>query len=236
VRRILVIQDVSLWIDLNRHLSGVDSVDLVEAMSFEQAQILAQVERPEIVVYRADGSGPAPEDLLRQLRECGVEKAVVIAVERSSGDRGPSDRSLATGHSEAILCSPEELLDLVSGLLDLDSESAKPTVELLAHYDVNAGSSQEPRSGFAVVLELSERRLLLETDLSLEPGVEVLLNFFLQGPGSDAQRSNVSLACAVTQCHDEAQLVYSARVTKLEDESRNAIQRYAASCAEAAAR
>jgi hypothetical protein len=40
----------------------------------------------------------------------------------------------------------------------------------------------------------------------------------------------------VTQCHDEAKLVYRARVTKLEDESRNAIQRYAASCAEAAAR
>ena len=236
MRRILVIQDVSLWIDLNRHLSGVESVDLVEAMSFEQARILAQVERPEIVVYRADGSGPAPEELLRQLQERGVEKSVVIAVERSSGAGPPSDRSDTARYSRAIVCTPEELLDQVSRLLNLDAAHAKPTVELLAHYDVNAGSSEEPRSGFAVVLELTERRLLLEADLSLEPGAEMLLNFFLQEPGSDAQRSNVSLACAVTQCHDEAKLVYSVRITKLEDKSRDAIQRYTASCAGGAAR
>ena len=71
---------------------------------------------------------------------------------------------------------------------------------------------------------------------SLEPGAEMLLNFFLQEPGSDTQRSNVSLACAVTQCHDEAKLIYSVRVTKLEDKSRDAIQRYTASCAGGAAR
>ena len=237
VRRILVIQDVGLWIDLNRHLSGVGSVELVEAMSFEQAQILAQVERPEIVVYRADGSGPEPEELLRRLRERGVEKTVVIAVERAPGSRDPSGRSASAAHnSEAIVCSAEELLELVSSLLNLDAERAKPSVELLAHYDVEAGSSEEARSGFAVVLELTERRLLLETDLSLEPGTEMLLNFFLQVPDSDAQRSNVSLSCEVTQCRDEAKLIHSVRVTKLADDSRQAIQLYAASCAEGAAR
>ena len=51
VQRILVIQDVGLWIDLNRRLSGVVSVDLFEALSFETGQILAQIERPKVVVY-----------------------------------------------------------------------------------------------------------------------------------------------------------------------------------------
>jgi hypothetical protein len=232
VRRILVIQDVGLWIDLNRHLSGVDSVDLVEAMSFEQAQILAQVERPEIVVYR-EGSGPEPEELLQQLQERGVREAIVLAVARTP-EAGSLGALPAAG--EAAVCAQEELVDLVGRLLDLETAPEKPQIELLAHYDVEPGSFDEPRSGFAVVLELSERRLLLEADLSLEPGTNLLLNFFLQEPDGDAQRTNVSLACVVSQCHDEAKQIYSARVTKLAEPARRAIQLYTANSVEGASR
>ena len=86
------------------------------------------------------------------------------------------------------------------------------------------------------MLALAARRLLLEADLPLEPGTEMLLNFFLQEPDGDAQRSNVSLACAVTQCLDETKLIHSVRVSKLEDDSRQAIQRFTASRAGVATR
>ncbi len=105
MRRILVIQDVGLWIDLNRHLSGVDCVELVEAMSFEQGQILAQIERPRIVVYGADnsdGPGRAPEQLLGQLRERGLQDTQVIAVvSGQDGTHGRDPRPHSSDSSDA---------------------------------------------------------------------------------------------------------------------------------------
>jgi hypothetical protein len=224
---------VGLWIDLNRHLSGVDCVELVEAMSFEQGQILAQIERPRIVVYGADnsdGPGRAPEQLLGQLRERGLLDTQVIAVvSGQDGTHGRDPRPESSDSSDAIVCTADELLDRVSGLLDLATGPQKPKVELLAHYEVDGGASRSPRSGFAVLLELSERRLLFETDLCLEQATEMHLNFFLHDPDSDAQRSNVSLSCVIGQCRDEAKMIYSARVSKIGDDARQAIQRYTAS-------
>ena len=233
MRRILVIQDVGLWIDLNRHLSGVDCVELVEAMSFEQGQILAQIERPRIVVYGADnsdGPGQAPEQLLAQLRERGLLETQVIAVVGGPDVARAHDlKPQSSDSSDAIVCTADELLERVSSLLDLTTGPQKPKVELLAHYEVDGGASRSPRSGFAVLLELSERRLLFETDLCLEQATEMHLNFFLQEPESDAQRSNVSLSCVIGQCRDEAKMIYSARVSKIGDDARQAIQRYTAS-------
>ena len=112
-------------------------------------------------------------------------------------------------------------------------QKASPTVrasfdvadlELLAHYEMTDDATGDSRSGFAVILELTERRLLLESDVSFEPGDQLRINFFLPDSGADSGRINIALRCMVAQCRDGERLHYSTRISKISDASRRAIQ------------
>jgi len=222
VRRVLVIQDVGLWIDLNRHLSGVASVDLVEAMSFGLGQLLAQIERPRVVVYGPEADGPGPDALVREFRAAGVDEVDIVAIDPAAGEP-----QLEQGSSAPIVCTQERLAEVVSGLLALADPEPEPMVELLAHYEVADTEGGDATRGFAVILELSDRSLVMESDVPLDTGSELSLNFFLADPGSTSQRAKISMSCLVARCRDEAKLIYSARVSKMTDSARELVQRHA---------
>lgn len=97
-------------------------------------------------------------------------------------------------------------------------------LELLAHYETTDDGSESCRSGFAVVLELTERRLLVEGDVTLTAGQELKISFFL--PSRDGGRTNVGLDCVVAQCRDAGRLHYSCRVSKISEASRRAISNF----------
>ena len=96
-------------------------------------------------------------------------------------------------------------------------------LELLAHYELEHEGGKT-RSGFAMILELTERRLLLETDLPFAQGDELRLNFFLPDAGAAAGRTKIGLRCLVGQCVDAERLHYSARVREIGDAGRNAVR------------
>ena len=96
-------------------------------------------------------------------------------------------------------------------------------LELLAHYELESESGKT-RSGFAMILELTERRLLLETDVPFTQGDTLRLNFFLPDPGASAVRTKIGLRCLVGQCVDAEKLHYSARVGEIGDVARNAVR------------
>jgi hypothetical protein len=225
VRRVLVIQDVGLWIDLNRHLSGVASVDLVEAVSFETGQLLAQIERPRVVIYGAHSDGPGPAALAREFRAAGLDEIQLIAVDPSANASGAT-ASASGASGQPIACPPERLAALVIELLELDLDEPAPKIELLAHYELKDEAGELVR-GFAVILELSERSVAFESDIPLDCGAELHMNFFLVDPTSETQRVKISLSCIVAQCRDDAKLIYGARVSKLGDDARRAVQRHA---------
>jgi hypothetical protein len=223
LRRVLVIQDVGLWIDLNRHLSGVASVDLVEALSFETGQLLAQIERPEIVIYGALNDGPGADEIAREFREAGLSEIQIVLIDESASTIDDSTAARTAAAGRPIVCSPDCLLGLISELLQLTDEEPEPCVELLAHYEYDTGENEVQR-GFAVILELTERHLAIESDVPLEAGNEVRMNFFLADPDGNAQRVKISLSCVVAQCRDEAKLIYSARISEIPDAAKRALQ------------
>ncbi len=98
-------------------------------------------------------------------------------------------------------------------------------LELLAHYELVEESTGRARSGFAVLLELADRRLMLEGDVPFKAGDTLDMNFFLPDSGSDLGRTKISLRCMIAQCRDEEQLHYSARVSKITDRSKEAIEK-----------
>ena len=106
-------------------------------------------------------------------------------------------------------------------------------LELLAHYDLKRavagadpvrGASADSRSGFALILELTDRELLVEGDIPFGPGDRLSLDFFLPDLGADSGRTKVTLECVLTQCLDEAGLQYGARISQIGDTSKRAIQ------------
>ena len=107
----------------------------------------------------------------------------------------------------------------------LSTSSSVAELELLAHYQQSDDATGDERSGFALLLELSDRRLMLEMDVALDPGSELSLNFFLPDAGADTGRTKVSLVCMVAQCRDPEQLHYSARISKISQPSKRAIEK-----------
>jgi hypothetical protein len=97
-------------------------------------------------------------------------------------------------------------------------------LELLAHYELRDSKSGDMRSGFAVILELTDRRLLLEGDVPFEAGDQLDVNFFLPDSGTDSGRTKVALCCVVAQCRDTEQLQYSMQISKISEASKSAIQ------------
>jgi hypothetical protein len=117
---------------------------------------------------------------------------------------------------------------MLNGLHKAGEARAEPVhspLELLAHYQLRDPETGTSRSGFALILELTPRRLVLESDVAFVSGQELHVSFFLTGEG-DASRVNVAMDCVVAQCRDPERLHYSARVSKISNGSREAILRF----------
>lgn len=219
MRRVLVAQSVGLWIRLNRHLSGVSAVDLVETPTLENGLALAHLERPAVVVLGRESGIEEAERLLETLLR---SESAVTRVVFASDDVEPSPRPLVAGDSSLVTCSEEELVSVVSELLAA-AEEPRPSLDLLVHY--RSDSEREPSEGFVVVLDLDEKSLLLQADEVVEIGRELSLDFFAAASAPGMHREKVSLVCVVESCRDEADLSYHARISRLDAAARAAIRR-----------
>ena len=115
---------------------------------------------------------------------------------------------------------------MLSGMQKAKPSPAEPEesfLGLLAHYELADPETGSSRSGFAVILELETRRVLVEGDVAFSAGQRLDLAFFL--PNHEAEsRVNVHLSCEVAQCRDEERLHYSLRVAKASNASKAAIE------------
>lgn len=117
---------------------------------------------------------------------------------------------------------------MLTGLQKATSVVPAPTaprqLELLAHYELDDPETGGSRSGFAVILELTDRWLLLEGDTAFSAGAELRVSFFLPDPQADSGRVNVALRCTVAQCRDATKLHYGVRISKIGEATKKAIR------------
>ena len=222
MRRVLVAQNIGLWIRLNRELSGFSAVDLVETPTVETGRLLAQLERPAIVVFSGEAGRGEAEGLAADLERRGFKETRVVL---ASADLEPTPRPVSPDEGILVICAEDDLGLVVTELLAL-SEQPEETVDLLVHYQTDTG--EVSGEGFIVVLALDEKNLLLQCDHSFEIGAELTLNFFLPGPSSDSPRDKVSLTCRVESCRDELDLIYTACVSSIDAQAAEVVQRFLA--------
>ena len=218
MRRVLVAESVGLWIHLNRHLSGVSEVDLVETPTLESGRLLAQLERPSVVVLGRESLLADAESLVRDFeRNDWAGTRIVLASESLEA----SERPFRPNDPSVVICPEEEIPSAVTELLALNEEPDR-SLDLLVHYRSDGGTG--PSEGFIVVLDLDPKRLLLHSDEELAEGQELVLDFFVPGaPG--AHREKVSLSCTVGTARDGSELVYEARVSEIDETAAAAVSR-----------
>jgi len=220
VKRILVIKDVGLWISLNRCFAGGSSVRLSEAATLETGLRLARIEVPDLVVCSTESAEHDAASLQSRLGD--VPKRVrVVCVDKDAPESVPAaDRFM--------LCRPDRFLDTVARAVGGEETSAiGPRVDQLVHFEIRASAGQEPRRGFASLIEVGESEILITSDEGLETGDQLALTFFVPAAGDPAgARRKVALSCEVRACRDPNKLVYVASVRPDDEESDRAFRRY----------
>ena len=220
MRRILVAQSVGLWIRLNRHLSGFSEVELVETPTVETGRLLAQLERPSIVVFSDEGGRREAEDLVSGLKQRGCVGTRVVL---TSAELEATPRPLCAEDTTLVTCAADDLGHVVTELLAL-SEQPDEMLDLLVHYQTDEATTDG--EGFVIVLDLDEKSLLLQGDRAFEIDEELSLNLFLPSPSADSPREKVSLTCRIESCRDGIDLIYTACVSNIDARGTAAVQRF----------
>ncbi len=92
-------------------------------------------------------------------------------------------------------------------------------VQILATMALAEDASKARGNGFANVLELSERALLLEACRSLEEGTRVQVSFFIPGGGHNGFEK-ISMTCVVARARNRRTLHYEAEIVEMDEVSR----------------
>ena len=98
MHQIMVIQDLGLWSSLNRGFARSRSVTLTEAATWEQALVLAAVERPDVVVCSGRGLGISPGQLAGEFKArqiSGIHIVCTVEDEYGAADPAPDSQDEA---------------------------------------------------------------------------------------------------------------------------------------------
>jgi len=226
LQRILVIKNVGLWISLNRHFAGQDSIAVTDATSLDMGIRLAQVERPNLVVCSTDSIGHSPSELGRLFGEAQLDDLPIVCVR----DPGSAFALTRNDGDNLCVCAPDEFVDAVERVVKAPSATAaRALVELLAHFELQLDHTEEPLRGFVNLLEMDSSSLLVESSQALDDGDQLDLSFFLPRLGSDSssqERVHVALSCQVSRCDDKHKLLYTAKIRKIDKESEAAFHQF----------
>ena len=233
MQEILVIDSVGLWISLNRHLAGRDSVRLSEAPGLEQGIRLAQVESPDLIVCSTEDTRRSPAELGHLFKEAQLGPLPVVCVHDQANGETPAEGA----GSNFSVCTPDDFLKVVERVIEPPPPSAGTSVRvnLLSHFETLSGPPGEPNRGFVNLLEMDSHTLLIESSQLLQIGDFLDLAFYLPYPPDTAppiDRPRVLLRCEIRQCRDENKLLYGARIQKIEQGSEATWRRFLSTAAQ----
>lgn len=226
MQEILIIDSVGLWISLNRHLAGRDSVRLSEAPDLEKGILLARVESPDLIVCSTEDTRRSPAELGRLFKEAQLEALPVVCVHDQANGETPVE---GAGPNFSV-CNPDEFLKLVDRVIELPQPSSTSIhVNLLSHFENLSGSPGEADRGFVNLLEMDSQTLLIESSQTLQIGDFLDLAFYLPYAPDTAppvERPRVSLRCEIRRCRDEDKLLYGAQIREIDQASEAAWRRF----------
>ncbi len=226
MQRILVIDDVGLWISLNRHFAGDETIRISEIPSFESGLRLAGAEQPDLVVCPADGESRSPDQVARHLRRAGLETQLVLCVftgAKRAGTPPNPDVNLS-------ICAPDRFTATVDRLLE-QSNNPHPSAELdlLAHFELLSTLPGEPSRGFMNLRQINTYELVLECSTPLATEDQLALTFHLprtERTDGSSERFKIGLRCRIHRCLDAEKMIFSASIQSVDANCRDMLTQF----------
>ncbi len=222
-----MIDNVGIWIALNRHYAGESSFRVTEATTLRSGIQLAAVDLPQVIVCCSESAEKSPAELSKMFGEAGVDEKRVICVAEPNVIRQAPD------HLQMQVCESDRFIELVDRATR--SKPAEPDhlhVDLLAHFDRPGAQDCEDARGFLNILEIDGSQLLLESTVRMDACEVVELNFFLprfEYRDSQHERCQVSLRGEIKCCMDEEKLHYRFVSRSVEKQSKEFLEKFVAS-------
>jgi uncharacterized protein (TIGR02266 family) len=179
-KKVLLVDDVELFLDLEKTFFRREEVTLLFARTGRQAVDLTLAERPDVVfmdLFMPDMNGDEACRLIKQHPECGSTPVVMV----THGGRDADLETCRAAGCDDILYKPisrHQLLDTAHRFLQLTERAADPRIP--AKLTVRYGQGmQRQLTDYSV--NISTGGLFLETASPLPAGSELLLEFPLPG-------------------------------------------------------
>jgi DNA-binding response OmpR family regulator len=180
MKRILVVEGSQPVEGLSSSLFKRRECTLLVASSGAEGLALAEVERPELVIYDARVGDFSAEDFVQALHstEGGDELPVLVVLDETEREReGPILRAGAS----AVVFRPPDEIEMNAKVCELLGISLRRHVRTFVKMKVDA--TLGAATHFATIANISLGGVLIETDKRVRPGDIIKLSFFL--PGDD---------------------------------------------------
>jgi DNA-binding response OmpR family regulator len=166
---VLICTAVPLKDELAETLVGRDDVERKIATTAQEAATAAVTSRANLVII--DGEFPDGEALIRGLRGNLATRSVSIVI-MARGDFDPTELHLMEAGANSILRLPAgpDWNDRLSTLMAVPPRRSSRLAVTL-QFEAQSGDSVSTLGG--TVLNLSERGMLIETDIQLEIGTDI---------------------------------------------------------------
>jgi CheY-like chemotaxis protein len=220
VKKVLIVDDTPQGILALRQILTQPYIAVLEANSGRQALEIHRRECVDLIVMDLNMPGMDGEQATRAIRADGTLRHVSILLFSEHARPATRERCLAAGAND-FLPKPfrgMELLMRVGQLLDV---APRRDTKLLAHVEVHQHGALADRF-VARILNLSTSGMLLDADVPLELGREVVIKFFV--PGSHAE---VRVAAKVVRrAEGQGSVRWGVRFVKVDEATRRTLDAY----------
>ncbi|HEY5674424.1 MAG TPA: TIGR02266 family protein [Malonomonas sp.] len=176
-RSILLVDDVELFLELEKTFMHRDRFDLLMASSAQEIMQLMLKQKPDLVFMDMQLAGARGDDLCRWIKQDASLRSIPVIMVVASGD-DESESLCRQAGCDAIIHSPvkrQQLLTVAREMLDLvDRQLARIPARMLVHFGENPNRL---RSNFSVNLSSGGMFIATEEVLPVGSSLELRLQF-----------------------------------------------------------
>ncbi len=179
-RSILLVDDIELFLELEKTFLHRDRFDLLMASNAEEIMQLLMKRKPDLIFMDMQVTGARGDDVCRWIKQDPKLSSIPVIMVVASGDHDAESLCRQAG-CDALIQSPvkrQQLLSVARNILELaDRQQARVTARMLVHFKKN----NREHSNFSV--NLSHGGMFIATQEILPVGSPLALR--LQFPGKE---------------------------------------------------
>ncbi|MBI3397971.1 MAG: response regulator [Deltaproteobacteria bacterium] len=221
MKKLLLVDDVKLFLELEKTLLTRSNLHLFTAISGQEAINIHRKEKVDLILCDLYMPGMDGDEVCRRIRsEEGLKKVSIIMVTTSARD---IDMCMAAGANDYLLkpINPTELLKKVGKYVNV---AMRRDVRILARIGVEGVKGVGSESFLGNTVNLSVSGVLIETRHAFTIGENVSCSFFL--PGNSTPITATGEVVRQANGNQPGMNYYGVKFIDIMEEDRRAIESY----------